>query len=230
MRPLRFLAVLALFSGPVFPGALAHAAETVDTKHFKVNADGTFTVAGVPFGIVVYNPSYSMDSQRTVAPDKGFPAVAQAKAGPVWKLQGAWRPRWDGAATRLTQTIERLGEKSLRVSYLFESADGAALNVPHLLAFQFELPAAAHSGKTVLVDGAEVVLGDRISYDNWGPGVMSVPLPEGRLTIRGDLKIRIQDDRPWNREFFKVWLAVAQAPYASKTAALELVLDYAPDA
>ena len=219
------MVVLACLVFSILPG---RAAESVDTKYFKVNADGTFTVSQIPFGIVVYNPSYATDGQRSVTIDKGFPLVTPGKAGPTWKLQGVWQPRWGGSAIKFTETIERLGEKSLHVVYIFESGEGAALNIPHLLAFQFELPAEKHAGKTVLVDGAEVPLSEKVSYDNWGPGVMSIPLPEGRLVIRGDLKIRIQDDRPWSRDFFKVWLAIAQAPYTSKTATLDLVFDYAP--
>lgn len=222
---------------PAFAFALAltftalqsvRAADPVDSRYFQVKGDGTFIVSGIPFGIVVYNASYAVDGQQSVTIDKDYPKTAPGKTGPIWKTKGMWQPKWGGGATRFTQTVERISEKSLRVSYAFEGADGAALNVPHLLAFQFELPAEKHEGKIALVDGSEVPFSTGLSYDNWGPAMMTVPLPEGRLTIRGDLKIRMQDDRPWNSDYFKVWLAIAQAPYSSKTASLDLVFEYNP--
>ncbi len=65
-------------------------------------------------------------------------------------------------------------------------------------------------------------------FDKWGAEQLSIPTPKGKLTVRGDLKIHVQDDRPWQDENFKIWFPVATTQQPSTEAELELTFDVEP--
>jgi len=200
-----------------------------DCKIVKLGPTGTFNVSGLDFGVSVYQSSWVGVHQDVFKLDPGFPKETPAS----WEGKLMLQPG-DGAPIVLHEKLERATDSSFKCSYRAEGANGSPLKVPNLLAFEVHLPAAAFAGKSLQVDDQAVELpataGKNSIFDKWGAQKVTLPLNGGTLTIEGDLKVHVQDDRVYHQDYFLFWIVIAKSDTPGDPVDLALTISYQPTA
>ena len=181
-------------------GALTLAAAT-RLGPFELEECGRIGVGGLSFGLAHFDSSWLRTAQNyaTLTPGK-VPASVEGE----FLLDGVFRVR--GGEFQLREKVKAIGENSISISISLRSDQGVHAGE---LMFDTFLPHRDFVRDGIGINGKKI--GFSAQYDEknrWlesksGEGTtVTLPLPEGILTIRGDFRAFLQDDRKFN---FNTW-------------------------
>jgi hypothetical protein len=198
-------------------------------KAVTLKPDGIFTIGGLDFRVVVSDPSWSSVDQGEFPADATFPQDTPAS----FATQVTFHPK-TGDPILLGEKLDKIDDSSFKLSYHADGVNGNPFQVANLIAVEVNLPAASFAGKSVMVDDDAVALpvtpGQNSLNDKWGATKVTFPVDGGTVTIEGDLKVHIQDDRVYQKDFFLFWLVIAKSDMGGAPADLNLTVGFHPDA
>jgi hypothetical protein len=198
-------------------------------KAVTVKPDGVFTIGGLDFAVVVSDPSWSSVEQGDFPADANFPQDTPAS----FATQVTFHPK-TGDPIQLGEKMDKIDDSSFKLSYHADGVNGNPFKVENLIAVEVHLPAASFAGKSVMVDDDAVALpvtvGQNSLNDKWGATKVTFPVDGGTVTIEGDLKVHIQDDRFYDKDFFLFWLVIAKSDAPPAPVNLDLTIGFHPDA
>ena len=184
--------ILCLLSA--FSGALSLFAATLGP--FETGKGGEIKISGLRFGLTHADPGYGWTSQKegSVRPDKTPLATTEE-----FQLNGIFRVR--GGEFRLQEKLKKIGTNSILLTLSIQSDKDIPTNE---LAFSTELPHRNFELQGIKVNGKKVGFSAKFNEKRWYFQVggknssIELPLRNGRLTIRGDFYIYLQDNRKFN--------------------------------
>ena len=161
---------------------------------FSLDAGGRIEVGGLSFKLSHADSGWSWSDQQesTVTPEKGMPEVSSDR----FRLEGVFRGR--GGEFRLLETVAKTGEDSIAVTMSLESEKGVPCNE---LALCVALPHRDFVLGGIRIDGRKVGFRQEFDEEDWQldaggkESELVLPLQAGELTIRGNFRIHLQDDR-----------------------------------
>ncbi|MBN8216368.1 MAG: hypothetical protein J0L75_06975 [Spirochaetes bacterium] len=172
----------------------------------RVKDSGMFEIHGMEFALTVFGDGWSSASQSptTIKANAGYPK----KGAGTWELQGTFTHPKSGAF-RFVQTMKRVGDGKAEFAMALDRDAPVKVNS---ISIALSLPLAAFKGKKCFLDGEAVALPEayekgKIGIVNKECKTLSIPVPTGKLTITGDLKVLVQDNREWGEGPFSVRLS-----------------------
>lgn len=194
----------------------------------KIGPHGQIEIDNAKFAVTHYGKDWKRKSQsdRAVVPDAGFPK----KDGNLWNLKGKFLTA-SGGNFLFDEKLDKISADS--VNYLASVTNQEGIYTESL-SLQIELQIAGMAGRKVQIDGKDVVFPLDFNTEKWmittkgGVKDFNLPLMSGRLSVKGDFSLIIQDNRKFNSNTYSVRISFNPAKGEIKDSTLKLAISFAP--
>lgn len=183
---------------------------------FHPEPTGTFTYAGVRFGLLIQGPGI-LASSAAMKPEDGWPK----QEGAAWETRGSITLS-SGAVVRVVERVVKLADGAADVELRLESATPMKVDTAAMVV---ELPVADFVGRGLVYNGGEAVPLPREASEgmlsaHWKSGIATITIPSGEhsLTLHGTLDCAVADERVWDLPRFglRLFCQRADAPALTK--------------
>ena len=166
---------------------------------FEMEESGEIRVEGLTFQLSAAGADWkwSRQAEDSVTPDAGMP-VTDADD---FRLSGVWKV--PGGEFRLEEHVRRTGPDAVELDLSIASERGVATK---LIQYEVSLPHRLFVSAGVLVNGRKIGFAEKFNDEKWqvdaggGDSVLTLPLPNGILTVSGRFGVFLQDDRKFGHE------------------------------
>lgn len=198
-----------------------------DCPWFQWRSDGSFTAGGLPFRLVHSSTKWETSEQNSgsIIPDEKFPASAKRN----FHLRGLFRLR-NGKRFRMEEYGTYSAGK-MNWSVKLSSSEGIPGSALYL---RTTLPVREFLDQEIRMDGKRYGFGETFQKDrnhfqfNNFVKTIVLPLKEGRLTIRGNFRCRLQDNRQWKHDFWELRILLHPAWGTIRNSELKLEFSLEP--
>lgn len=218
MKPYLFLAVALLLAFGICAG------ERKKLSWLRISENGIFNVENVTGRIVIIKPGYKASASENDLNARFVEEISTIELDSE-RFAVRFTPFRDWKPIRLEKKITVHGSEAANWYFHLQSPESHPIAD---LGYTFGLPAGTFAGKELLIDGIPLRLPTRYSKLHLKTGNVkrvTIPLEHGRLTISGNFRMKIQDMRKWNADFFNIYFHIpCQQPF--REAEFEFDLNY----